>query len=91
MLYIIVIVTEKTYFTTHSPAVTDVLGSGRNVGALRPGRRVPFRSLVPGIADDICCEPIIFVTPIALKLLQLGPNSKRGKVLRDHCRFFQCI
>ena len=29
-------------FTTRPPAVTDVLGSGRNVGALRPGRRVGF-------------------------------------------------
>ena len=31
------------FFTTRPPAVTDVLGSGRNVGALRPGRRVGFR------------------------------------------------
>ena len=37
-------------FTTRPPAVPDVLGSGRNVGALRPGRRVGFRLL---IADDI--------------------------------------
>ena len=29
--------------TTHSPAVTDVFGSGRNVGAFRPGRHVGFR------------------------------------------------
>ena len=43
-----------TCFTTRTPAVTDVLRSGRNVGALRPGRRVGFRSLVPGLADDIC-------------------------------------
>ena len=44
-------------FTTRPPAVTDVFESGRNVGALRPGRRVRFRSLAPGIADDIfwCC------------------------------------
>ena len=35
-------------FTTRPPAVTDVFVSGRNVGALRPGRRVGFRSLVPG-------------------------------------------
>ena len=34
--------------TTRTPAVTDVLGSGRNDGALRPGRRVGFRSLAPG-------------------------------------------
>ena len=40
-------------FTTRTPTVTDVFVSGRNVGALRPGRRVPFRSLAPGIADDI--------------------------------------
>ena len=55
-------------FTTHTPAVPDVLVSGRNVGALRPGRRVGFRSLGPGLADDICRRPIIFVTPIALEL-----------------------
>ena len=30
-------------FTTRTPAVPDVLGSGRNVGALRPGRHVGFR------------------------------------------------
>ena len=30
-------------FTTWKPAVTDVFGSGRNVIALRPGRRVCFR------------------------------------------------
>ena len=78
-------------FTTHSPTVTDVLVSGRNVGALRPGRRVPFRSLAPGLADDISRGHIIFVTPTALKLLQLGPNSKRGKLSGDHCRFFKCI
>ena len=29
--------------TTRPPAVTDVFDSGRNVGALRPGRRVGFR------------------------------------------------
>ena len=29
--------------TTRPPAVTDVLGSGRNDGALRPARRVGFR------------------------------------------------
>ena len=52
--------------TTRPPAVPDVFGSGRNVGALRPGRRVGFRSLAPGIADDICRELIICVTPIAL-------------------------
>ena len=78
-------------FTTRTPAVTDVLGSGRNDGALRPGRRVGFRSLGPGIADDTCRAPIIFVTPIALKLLQLGPNSKQGKLLRDPFQFFECI
>ena len=66
-------------FTSRPAAVTDVFDSGRNVAALRPGRRVVFRSLVPGIADDIYWLPIIFVTPIALELLKLGPNSKRGK------------
>ena len=40
-------------FTTCPPALPDVLGSGRNVGALRQARRVGFRSLAPGIADDI--------------------------------------
>ena len=40
-------------FTTRPPAVTDVFVSGRNVGALRPGRRVGFRSLGAGWADDI--------------------------------------
>ena len=48
-------------FTTRTPAVPDVFDSGRNVGALRPVRRVGFRSLVPGIADDICRGHIIFV------------------------------
>ena len=78
-------------FTTRTPTVPDVFDSGRNDGALRPGRRVPFRSLAPGIADDISRGHIIFVTATALKLLQLGPNSKRGKLLGDHCRFFKCI
>ena len=35
-------------FTTRPLAVPDVLVSGRNDGALRPGRRVGFRSLGPG-------------------------------------------
>ena len=30
-------------FTTHTPAVPDVFVSGRNVGALCPGRHVGFR------------------------------------------------
>ena len=34
--------------TTHTPAVSDVFGSGHNVEALRPARRVGFRSLGPG-------------------------------------------
>ena len=54
--------------TTRTAAVPDVFDSGRNDGALRPGRRVGFRSLGPGLADDICRGPIIFVTPIALEL-----------------------
>ena len=29
--------------------------------------------------------PIIFVRPIALTLLKLGPNSKGGKCTLDHC------
>ena len=32
-----------TQFTTRTPAVTDVFGSGRNSVALRPVRRVGFR------------------------------------------------
>ena len=71
-----------------SPAVPDVFDPGRNVGALRPGRRVGFRSLAPGLADDISRGHNIFVTPTVPKLLQLGPNSKRGKYSVDHCRFF---
>ena len=39
-------------------------------------------------ADNISRGPIIFVTPIALELLKLGPNSKRGKCSEDHCGFF---
>ena len=57
--------------TTHTPAVPDVFGSGRNDEALRPGRRVGFRSLAPRLADNIAGAPIIFVTPTALKLLKL--------------------
>ena len=64
-----------TCFTTRTAAVTDVFDSGRNVGALRPGRCVGFRCR----ADDICRGHIIFVTPNALEPLELGPNSKRGK------------
>ena len=77
-----------TSFTTRTAAVTDVLGSGRNDGALRPGRRVRFRSAALGLADDISRGHSIFVTPTVPKLLQLGPNSKRGKYSVDHCRFF---
>ena len=40
-------------FTTHSPAVPDVLGSGRNAGALRQARRVGFPVIGAGAADDI--------------------------------------
>ena len=76
---------ELWYFTTRPPAVPDVLVSGRNVGALRPARRVGFRSLVLGQADDICRGHIIFVTPTALKLLKLAPHSKRTKCTLDHC------
>ena len=81
----------KTVITTHTPAVTDVFDSGRNVGALRPARHVGFRSLAPGGQTTFAGAPIIFVTATALKLLQLGPNSKQGKLSGDHCRFFQCI
>ena len=66
-------------FTTRPPAITDVLGSGRNVGALRPGRSVGFRSLAPVMADDIPQGHIIFVMTTALTLLKLGQHSKRGK------------
>ena len=40
---------SEQFITTHTPAVPDVFVSGRNVGALRPARRVGFRCL----ADDI--------------------------------------
>ena len=66
-------------FTTRTPAVTDVFESGRNVGALCPARRVGFRSVAPGGQTTFRGAPIIFVTPTALKLLKLGPNSKQGK------------
>ena len=36
-------------FTTLMPAIPDVFDSGRNVGALRPGRCVGFRCLAPGL------------------------------------------
>ena len=49
------------YVTTRPPAVTDVFDSGRNDGALRPGRRVGFQSLGAGWADDIYRGSIIFV------------------------------
>ena len=73
-VYLIVLI-----ITTLTPAVPDVFDSGRNVGALRPGRRVGFRCLAPGGADDICWGHIIVVTPTTLKLLKLGANSKQGK------------
>ena len=50
-------------FTTLTPAVPDILGSGRNGGPLRPGRRVGFRSLVAGLADDISRGYIFFCNP----------------------------
>ena len=70
--------TER-FFTTHSPSVPDVFDSGPNVRALRPVRRVGFRSLAPGGQTTFRGVPIIFVMTTALKLLKLGPNSKRGK------------
>ena len=72
-------------FTTRPPAVTDVFDSGRNVGALRPGRHVGFRSLAMGLADDIfwCC--IIFVMLAAPLISNVAPNSKRVKCTLDHC------
>ena len=78
-------------FTTHPSAVPDVFDSGRNVGALRPGRRVGFRSLAPGLADDIYRGHFIFVRSTSPKLLKLGPNSKRGKCSLDQAASFQCI
>ena len=76
---------EFQTFTTRTAAVTDVLVSGRNDGALRPGRRVGFRSLAPGLADDIfwCC--IIFVMRAAPLISNVAPNSKRVKCTLDHC------
>ena len=78
-------------FTTRLPAVTDVFGSARNVGALRPGRRVGFRSLASGLADDIfwCC--IIFVMRAAPLIFNLAPNSKRVKCTLDHSAYPQYI
>ena len=78
-------------FTTHTPAVTDVFVSGRNDVALRPGRRVGSGYRHKGRQTTFRGAPIIFVTPIALELLKLGPNSKRGKWSVDHCGFFQCL
>ena len=78
-------------FTTRPPAVTDVLGSGCNVGALRPGRRVGFRSLAPGGQTTFRGALIIFVKPTALKPLKLAPHSKRVKCTLDHSAFSQCI
>ena len=66
-------------FTTRTAAVTDVFDSGRNVGALRPGRRVGFRSLVPGPADDIFQGHIIFVMLVSSLISNLRPYSKQGK------------
>ena len=78
-------------FTTRQPAVTDVFDSGRNVGALRPARRVGFRSVAPGLADDIfwCC--INFVMLVLHLISNVAPNSKRGKCALDHCAGLTCI
>ena len=51
--------------TTRTPAVTDVFGYGRNVGALRPACHVGFRSPAPGGQTTFTGE-IFFVTPTAL-------------------------
>ena len=72
-------------FTTRPPVVTDVFESGCNVGASRPGRRVGFRSLVPGLADDIYRGSIIFVVRAAPLLSNVAPNSKQVKCTLDHC------
>ena len=53
-------------FTTNTPAIPDVFDSGRNVGALRPARRVGFRSLGPGGHMTFPGDLLFFVTPIAL-------------------------
>ena len=66
-------------FTTRPPAVTDVFDSGRN--------EEPYARHVVYISGHWHRDwqttfrgaPIIVVTPIALELLKLGPNSKRGK------------
>ena len=71
--------------TTRTPAVTDVFDSGRNVGALRPGRRVGFRSVALGLADDIYRGSIIFVVHAAPLISNVVPNSKRVKCTLDHC------
>ena len=72
-------------FTTCLPAVPDVFDSGRNVGALRPGRRVGFRSLAKGLADDIYRGSIIFVVRAAPLLSNVAPNSKQVKCTLAHC------
>ena len=42
-VYIYLCSTVYAHFTTRTAAVPDVFDSGRNVGALRPGRCVGFR------------------------------------------------
>ena len=48
------------------------------IGAIRRPVESPLQGPL-GLADNISRGHIIFVTPIDLKLLKLGPNSKQGK------------
>ena len=71
--------------TTRPPAVTYVFGSGRNDRALRPGCRVGFRSVAPGLADDIYRGSIIFVVRAAPLISNVAPHSKQVNCTLDHC------
>ena len=74
-----------TGITTCTPAVPEVFGSGRNVGALCSARRVGFRSLASGLADDLSQGHIICVMRAAPLISNGAPNSKQVKCTLDHC------
>ena len=65
------------FIITRPPAVTDVLGSWRNVGALRPARRVGFRGQAPGGCRRLFRTSIDFVTPTALNPFQAKDASRQ--------------
>ena len=61
-------------FTTRPPAVTHVLGSGRNVGALSEGRRLSFWSLGTrrwALQTTFAGGHNIFLMPTVPKLMKL--------------------